>query len=354
MFCAGMEAHVVNHSVSNRYRSTSEVVASFVPERPPSDFWVEFQYITGPTIGRFDLWTAIIITMGRMALYGWNVEVRNRLVFRRPIDVEVVIISSIDPPRYQVKSVLWTLQQAFGTYNEQGLYTTASIKTRLGEGANEHYLGLARIKGIETSATTDSQTNSLTSPLGNDTSLTMTSSSNESLVLGTPLSPAASDGQNNTSPQPKGLQVGLLYTTGGASFLPQGFYALIINALVWAAQHDPKTGPSGLVSIYNAADNYTLAISPTSIPARDKLPWEIVIQVLVALPIEMHAVGRGGRWAELQGRIKDDGEYIGRIKIAKGNLQNQLRMYEDHDHTAAAGDWGVDPCDYNLDDTATS
>lgn len=348
MFCAGMKAHVVNHPVSNRYRSTSEVVASFVPERPPLDFWVEFQYITGPTIGRFDLWTAIIITMGRMALYPWDAEVRNRLVFRRPSDVEVVIISSIDPPRYQVKSILWTLQQAFGTYNEQGLYTTASIKTRLGEGANEHYLGLARIKGIESSATTDSQTNSLTSPLGNDTSLTMTSSSNESLVLGTPLSPAASDGQNNTNPQPTGLQVGLLYTTGGASFLPQGFHALIVNTIVWAAQHDPKTGPSGLVSVYNAADNYTLAISPTSIAARDKLPWDIVIQVLAVLPYEMLAAGRGGRWAELQGRVKDDGEYVGRIKIAKGNLQNQLRnLYEDHDR-------GVDPCDYNLDDTATS
>lgn len=348
MFCAGMEAHVVNDPVSNRYRSSSEVVASFVPERPPSDFWVEFSYIPGgSTIGRFDLWTAIVITMARLALYEWDAEVRNRLVFRRPSNVETVIISSIDPPRYRVKSILWTLHRAFTAYNDQGLYTTASIKTRVGEGADEHYLGLARIKGIEASVTTDSQTNSLTSPLGNDTSSIMTPSSDESLDPGPPFSPgavAASDGQNDTSPQAKGFEIGLLYTPGGASFLPQGFYGLVVNALVWVAQHDPKTGPSGLVSVYNTVDNYTLAISPTSTAARDKMPWDIVIQVMAVLPVEMLASGRGGRWAELQGRVKYDGEYIGRLKIAKGDFQRELRgPYEDH--RAAAGDRGVDPCD---------
>lgn len=341
MFCAGMEAHVVNDSVSNRYRSTSEVVTSFVPERPPSAFWVEFNYITGgPSMGRFDLWTAIIITMARLSLYEWDAEVRNRLVFRRPSNVETIIISSIDPPRYQVKSILWTLQRAFDAFNDEGLYTTASIKTRLGEGAGEHYLGLARIKGIEPSATTDS----------------LNSSSNEFLTPGPPLSPVmASDSQNATSPQAKGFEIGLLYTPGGISFLPQGFHALVVNALVWVAQHDPKTGPSGLVTVYNTADNYTLAISPTSIAARDKLPWDVVIQVLAVLPVEMLASARGGRWAELQGRVKYDGEYIGRLKIVKGDIHTELRD-RDNDHTAAAGDRRVDPCDLLSldDDMATS
>ena len=137
----------------------------------------------------------------------------------------------------------------------------------------------------------------------------------------------------------------LVYTRGGTAFRPQGFYNTILTTLVWAAQHDPKSQASGLMSSYNRVDNYTLAISPTSTASRDNLPWERVIQILGMLPGEMLAQERGGKWAELQGRVKYNNAYIGRIRIAKGELQNQLQNL-DEDDTAAAGDQGVDPCNY--------
>ena len=295
------------------------------------------------------MWTAIIECMGRIAINRWNLEVQGRLAFAAVNHVQIDIISSVNVPRLQIKSILWTLIRAFFFYNEQGLYTSANLKVRVGEDADVRYLGFIRFKTIEPTVT-DSQTNSSTLPSWNDTSLSIISPSNGSLLPATASPTTLSNGQTDTNPHANDLDIGLNYVEGGASFYPASFYESTMSLLLFAAQHDDKTAPCGFVADYNTREDYTLAISPTSAASRDRLPWNFAIEVFARLPRIMLSQGRGGRWAELRGRVRFEGQWVGRIRVAKGDVRNELQASYGDDGTAAA----TGPCDLLENDTASS
>ena len=294
------------------------------------------------------MWTAIVECMGRIAMNRWNIVVEGRLAFAAVNHVQIDIISSVNAPRLQIKGIIWTLIRAFYFYNEQGLYTSANLKVRVGEGANVRYLGFIRFKTIEP-AVTDSQMNSSTPPWWNDTSLGIASPLSGSLLPETTSPTILSNGQIATNLHADGLDIGLNYVVGGASFNPASIYESTISALLFAAQHDDKLAPCGYTADYNTRDNYTLAISPTSAASRDRLLWRYAIEIFARLPGVMLAQGRGGKWAELNGRVRLNGQWIGRIRLAKGDFRNELRAF-DGDGTAVASD----PCDLLEDDTASS
>ena len=320
---------------------------------------MELKLVKGDAnLGKFELWMAIVYSMARIAPNAWNLESRNPLIFPEVFNIEVVFISSVNAPRYRTKSILWTLQAAFAVYSQERFYTSAIIRTYVGEGADARNLGVARFRFPKKPLATDSQRSSSTSPLGNDTTLSMTSPTNQSLVPGITFPTAPSDSQNGTDLQAKGLQLTLTYTQGGASFDPQGFFKTIMILLIFAAQHDPSTEASGVVADYNERDNYTVAISPMSAEAREDLPWDRAIPVLRDLPRTMLGEQRGGRWAELEGRARVDGVNTARVKIVTGDLREELRaLYGDPNAAVAAGgasDQGIDPCDLLANDTASS
>ena len=286
--------------------------------------------------------------MGRTAMNRWNSELQGRLAFAAVNHVQIDIISSVNAPRLQIKSILWTLTRAFYYYNDQGLYTSANLKARVGEGADVRYLGFTRFKTIQPTVT-DSETNSSTPPLWNDTSLGIISPSNRSLLPETTSSIVLSNGQTDTYPHANGLEIGLNYLEGGASFHAASIYESTMSLLLFAAQADNKSAPCGYVADYNTRDDYTLAISPTSAASQDRLPWQFAIQVFATLPGVMLEQQRGGRWAEFQGRVRVDGQWVGRIRLANGDVRNELQASYGDDTAAAS-----DPCDLLEDDTASS
>ena len=294
------------------------------------------------------MWTAILVCMAKIAMYRWNLEFQGYLGFGAVRHVQIKIISSVNAPRLQTKSILWTMIRAFFHYNAQGLYTSANLKIRVGEGADARYLGFISFKSIEPTMT-DSQTNSSTPPLWNDTSLGTTSLSNGSLLPETTSPIVLSNGQIDPNLHANGLDIGVHYVEGGVSFHPASLYESLISLLVFAAQSDDKLAPCGYLADYNTREDYTIAISPTSAEARDRLPWKLAIEIFAVLPGVMLAERRGGRWAELVGRARLDGQWVGRIRLAKGDVRNELQaLYGDG--TAAASD----PCDLLEDDTASS
>lgn len=294
------------------------------------------------------MWTAIVECMGRIAMNRWNLELQGRLAIRAVNHVQIDIISSVNAPRLQIKSILWTLIRAFYFYNDEGLYTSANLKARVGEGTNVRYLGFVRFKTIEPTVP-NSQTISSTQPLWNDTSLDIISPSNGSLLPATTVPTVPSNDQIHTTLRANGLDIGLNYKEGGASFHPASFYETTISLLLFAAQRDDKSAPCGFVADYNTREDYTLAISPTSAASQDRLPWQFAIEVFAKLPAVMLAQRRGGRWAELHGRVRLEGQWIGRIRLSKGDVRNELQAAYG-DGTAAASD----PCDFLEDDTASS
>ena len=271
---------------------------------PPDGLCIEFTYTRGGMMTKYDLWTAIIRVVGKVALLGWNAELIGSITFPAMSNVEIRFISSINPPRYQTKSVIWTLAEVFDYYTEEGHYSNCFVKTQLGSGPTAQNLGVASIKS---------------------TLLTVPDLQTDSSVLSLPgLSTPRSASQNFTSFQagPRGLSLVLRYVKNGVTFSDKGFFQLVLNTLVFAAQNDPKSAPCGLLRAYNQEENYTLSLGPTSDAARENLPWNYVIPALAYLPNEMLDQRQGGRWAELLGNIKLDGAYIGRVQIAEGDFRD--------------------------------
>ena len=282
-------------------------------------------------MSKYDLWPAITRVIAKVALLGWNAELVGSITFPVVSNVEIKFVSSVNPPRYQTKTVIWTLAEVFDYYSEERHYSNCFIKTQLGRGPTARNLGVASIKST-LSTVPDLQTDLSVLSLPNETSSASKFSgqvlepstqmiSNQSVVSDSGPSIPRSASRNSTSFQAgsRGLVLVLNYVSQGATFSDKGFFHLILNTLVFAAQNDPKTAPSGLLCAYNPEDNYTLSIGPTSTAARDNLPWKLVIPTLGFLPSQMLDVRQGGRWAELVGKIKLDGAYIGSIQIVKGD-----------------------------------
>ncbi len=280
---------------------------------------------------KFDVWNAILSDIGRVAQLAWNAEVKGSITFPKFTNVDIRFVSSVNPPRYQSKSVIWTLAEVFDYYSQERHYSNSFFKTSIGTGPTAQNFGVGSIKSALTtvqglrsnSSVLGSSSESLSepelSPPAVDASTLI--SFNQSTVSDTEVSLS-----HHVSQDPTTFQVGnarlnfvLSYVVNGATFNDKNFYALMINMLEFGAQHDPKDQPSGLIRAYNSVENYTFSIGPTSQAARDNLSWKLAIPAVGYLPTEMLANGPGGRWAELLGRIKLDGAYIGRIQILKGD-----------------------------------
>ena len=304
-------------------------------------------------MSKYDLWTTITRVIAKVALLGWNAELKGSITFPAVSNVEITFVSSVNPPRYQTKTVIWTLAEVFDYYNEERHYSNCFVKTQFGRGPTARNLGVASIKstlstvpGLQTDLSDLSLSNETSSglkPSGPVLERSTQMISNQSVVSdsGLSISGSVSRGSTNFQAGSRGLVLALNYVRHGATFGDKGFFNLVLNTLVFAAQNDPKTAPSGFLRAYNPEDNYTLSIGPTSDAARDNLPWKLLIPSLGYLPSQMQAYRQGGRWSELVGKIKLDGAYIGKIQIAKGDY----RDLQPHSCGLVAPDTGGDGVD---------
>lgn len=198
-------------------------------------------------------------------------------------NVVINAVSSVNPPSYQTKSLIWTLQGAFEEYNKRGQYSSASLTTRVGD----HPLGFVSIR----STLTDSQA---IDPLLRSSQL---------------------------APRRRGLTIRLDYTPNGAIFTDRGFFNTVIGMLAYIANGDPKSGVMVGFSLYNTDEDYSISVQPMSQDAAEELPLVMMIRILGGLPEVMYEEQRGGRWAELRGLVKQDGVNVGRVIIQRGSSQ---------------------------------
>ncbi|KAL8818207.1 MAG: hypothetical protein Q9223_003107 [Gallowayella weberi] len=254
-------------------------------ELPPAGFDVEFNYISGVRdLTKYDVWLSIVWYLTSMAVNPWNLLLPRDIHFPRCYNVDFYTRSTLTPPPCLAKHLIWTLRAAFNQYRSRGLYSSASFVTRV----NGKILSFTTLKSALSlprpgEQQAESSIPSLSPPVGR-----------------------------------RGLDIRLSYLPNGASFSDVGFFQILIELLIWCANHDPKTSAPGTVSGYNVADNYTFTIEPVHPESQSDLPLLIVIEVLGRLPGKMVEEGRGGRWTELKAQIKMDGVNIGKISILKG------------------------------------
>ena len=279
---------------------------------------------------KFDLWTTIIRALAKASLMIWDQEIIGSWTFPATSNVEIRYISSVNPPRLRTKFIVWTLAESFDLYNEQRHYSDSFLKITLGSGPSPPTLGVASIK--TTLLTVGSQSNSSIVSLLNGTSFEPESSKPAWSRVQSRSTPLTSDSNmdlfqsDSDSQSPDSLHVKagsisflLTYKTSGQVISDGGFYDTMISTIIFAAQHDPKNRACGVMRSYNPHENYTFVMGPTSDAARDNLSWKLAIQALAFLPTEMLAQRPGGYWAELSGRIKLDGAYVGKIELMKGD-----------------------------------
>ncbi|KAL8784900.1 MAG: hypothetical protein Q9213_003713 [Squamulea squamosa] len=239
-----------------------------------------FKYISRVReFDKFDVWLGLVINIARLGVNPWGAELEGRLEFPVSTNFKLEGFSSVLPPRFHVKSLLWTLRIAFVEYISRGQYSSASLVTRM----NGHALGFMSIKS---NLVADQQTKMMVpSEVGR-----------------------------------RGLDIRLEYVPNGAPIDEEDFFDTIIKLLIFCANRDPKTQPDSGLMLYNSAEDYTVGLSPVADDesARAALPLGRVIHILGELPQKMYEQQRGGRWAELRGVAKVDGVNIARIKILKG------------------------------------
>ena len=296
------------------FGTSSATGVSFDPERPPQDLSVDFRYTKGGMMSKYDVWSAITESIAGVGQLVWNGQVVGSMKMSVSPNVEVRFVSSVEPPRYQTKTIMWTLVEAFDYYNSQQHYANCFLKTHIGRGPAAQTLGVASIKST-LSTLPVLQTNSSALTLANETSFEPSSST---LALSTSTQTSSNQSLLSSSLHvDTDLSLYLEYLKPSAAINDKAFFGLIINVLVFAAQHDPKSAPCGTVQAYNSMENYTFIVGPTSGAARTNLPWSIAIAAIGFLPSEM--MRHEGRWAELTGRIKLGGTWVGKILILKGD-----------------------------------
>ena len=273
-------------------------------------------------MSKYDLWNTITYSISKAALMVWNGYIVGSMEFPVRSNVEIRIISSVNPPTYQTKSVIWSLAEALDFYIDQRHYSNCFFTTQVGTGQDTQRLGVGSIKST-LSTMPGSQSNSLELSLLNETSTSGfdTPNLNQSINSHTEISSSDLGTQSLTNIQANTghLSLSLNYIPNGQTISDKAFYRIIVDILVYAAQQDPKQRPCELITSYNSAENYTFQIGPTSSAARDNLPWSLAIPALGHLPTAMLKHSPEGRWGELTGRIKLDGAYIGKLQIVRGD-----------------------------------
>ncbi|KAG6994120.1 hypothetical protein G7Y79_00047g083460 [Physcia stellaris] len=290
---------------------------SWQPELRPATFAVDFRYTNVRDLTKFDVWLGIVANLVHISLNPWNLEIPRNINFPVEHNVEMRIVKSVHPPRFQTKSLVWTLQELFEEYNSRGLYASASFVARI-DGAP---LGFGSIRStlqseprmqrnVSVSAVLDSVPADKTSLIDEVASLVIPSSSTTSSSL-LNHETAAHLGR-------RGLDVRLYYQPNGKIFSALGFMDSIIYFIGLAANRDPKTTTTKLARTYNFNEGYFIEIS--SIDEDNEIEVGRLIEVLGRLPAQMYEERVGGRWAELGGVIKFDGVNVGRVLVQQGTL----------------------------------
>ena len=270
-------------------------------------------------MAKYDTLNTITRSISKAALMVWNGHIVGSMEFPVVSNVEIRVISSVNPPRYQTKFVVWTLAEALDFYTDQRQYSNCFFTTQIGRGRSALRLGVGSIKStLPTMPGSESNLSVLSLLNETPTSAFDNPNFNRSIDSDTdkPFSNLSIQSPTNVQANTGGLSLILDYLDNGRTIGDKGFYEMLVNILVFAAQHDPKDTPCGLIRTYNSLDNYTFEIGPTSDAALDNLPWKLVIPALGYLPT---AMSHENRWAELSGRIKLDGAYIGKFQIVKGD-----------------------------------
>ena len=293
-------------------------------ERPPQGFAITPHFIPrGIALIPFDVWVALTIYLGDIALEPWNDPVRF-MSHTRASRVGFNMIGNNrrqDPPLLN-KHVLWSLSMLVGWSDSQQHYAETTYEPRI-SGAK---LGIGRVYAKAVSSTTLS--NGAAEPLESvDNSI---QKQDKELVAHLPQhpKPGAGDEASTVSRRaaPNEVAVAVRVTFFQQAKLvcqPVVFYFLLMNFLIVVAEKDADDTYTAS-RMYDRESDFTFEIGATSAEAalEGRLKVRMVIGALQVLAEFMSTqVEPSERFHEFAATFKWNGSVVGRIIMFKGRTR---------------------------------
>ena len=221
---------------------------------------------------------------------------------------------------------MWALEEMFDIFVENRRYAPGSVVVDI----TPTRLGVGNVQPAPLIQATTSQTGHLSKViepltdiiLGINSSLSHNRQGNASATTHAtlPLN-LLSDVIPLNSSRSADLTLKIDYRPGGISFDAAQIYNATLKLLIRVAEPtDLEASIGPILSIYNDVENFTVSFAPNLYVKYTPLSWLDCIYSINALIVLMWAQGPEGRWAELDGFIKDGAVTIGRSCIDSGDL----------------------------------
>lgn len=295
-------------------------------EFPPDEFAVDITAkARGLLLSRNDFYSSLVRDMAKTAQLDWNSSIQTYRL--QPIrNINMGFVSSREPPRYQVKGIMWTMVALFHTFNQEERFVESSWKTTLGA----ETMGVGNIfyrVGASTSPLSANSSDAPQSVEGNVTASYNTDIDSDGLEA-VQERPTTRDSRSEEFPNRGDLSLKLDYRPRGARVSPVQVWTSFVYALLQAAEHDREES-GNVCTVYNSNDNFTIAVIPR-VRGHEDLKWHTVINCLWLIPDTMLNFQSGGRWAEMYGNIRSHGYNVGKFALFKGRIQpTELDSYLD-------------------------
>ena len=317
---------------------------------PPQEFHVKLEYEeAGHAFGRFAYYTALLRDMAKVSVFDWNLEIE-AFQFEPQSNVRMIFASSAAPPRYQTKSILWTMVYIFHSFNLQGNWAEASWMTEMKpEGRPSYALGVGQLElsvgstdqiqdsytvGSNSSSSTKMSVERRSDPLSSDLtsrSLSVSGISNSTANIAPTTgnnnndNNANNNSSNNDIQVRRGISVRLNYKLNARSYDAQQFYLSIVYGYLRAATQDSQSDAQPL-ALYNSNQDFTAVIGAAHMGSMSDFKWYMAYDALWKVALTMLNDRSGGYFAECEARIRNDGINVGRFALVHGQIQVGTEM----------------------------
>ena len=241
-----------------------------------------------------DFYVSLIKGMATAALLNWNEDFD---VFRfDPVNgIRFDFASGVAPPKYQIKTVLWSFVGLFHQFTLRDYFGAASWITKL----NPNVLGVGKVYYSLRSANTNA-------------------SSGAAIGIGFNQSIDSAE-VSVKSPNPSQLRLTLSFLRNGRVFEMKSVANVAVYSILSIAEYT-ATETAEIINTYQEDDDLTLALLPWSVGGADDWKWAMASETVKLMFDALSTAGPRGRWQECTGRVRE-GEYnVGRVLIRKGNI----------------------------------
>ena len=262
--------------------------------------------------------------MAVLAALDWNSRI---IIVQTPplFGIAISFIGDRTTREMKAKHAMWALEDMFDIFVETRRYAPGSVVVDI----TPTRLGVGNVQSAPSIQATTSQTGGLSNAiepltdivLGMNSSLSLNSQGNASATHASLPLNLLSDAIPLNSSRSAGLTLKIDYRPGGVSFDAAQIYNATLKLLIRVAEPtDMEASIGPILSIYNDVENFTISFAPDLYVKSTPLSWVDCIYSINALIVLMWAQGPEGRWAELDGFIRDGAVTIGRSCIDRGDL----------------------------------